>query len=123
MPCLAKVLITLLLAVPAMSTELFRYRGAAKDGGTLEYIFDAGEQNSPNAINTGKVAESRRLHDDFLPRALETQEFRTQPVPFWLVCFSGHDQGTTATNVLRRSAAGLDGCCAKGGEAALIGGR
>jgi hypothetical protein len=31
----------------AMSVELFRYRGAAKDGGTLEYVFDAGEQNSP----------------------------------------------------------------------------
>ena len=28
-------LITLLLAVPAMSVELFQYRGAATDGGTL----------------------------------------------------------------------------------------
>lgn len=27
-----------------MSVELFRYLGAAKDGGTLEYIFEAGEQ-------------------------------------------------------------------------------
>jgi hypothetical protein len=27
--------ITLLLAVPAMSVELFRYRGVAKDGGVL----------------------------------------------------------------------------------------
>ena len=35
---LATILITLLLAVPAMSVELFRYRGAAKDGGTLEYV-------------------------------------------------------------------------------------
>jgi hypothetical protein len=32
------ILITLLLAVPAMAVELFRYRGAAKDGGTLEYV-------------------------------------------------------------------------------------
>jgi hypothetical protein len=24
-----------------MSVELFRYRGAAKDGGTLEYVFEA----------------------------------------------------------------------------------
>ena len=39
-------LFTFLLAVPAMSVELFRYRGAAKDGGTLEYVFEAGEQNS-----------------------------------------------------------------------------
>jgi hypothetical protein len=41
----AIILITLLLAVPAMSVELFRYRGAAKDGGKLEYVFDAGAQS------------------------------------------------------------------------------
>jgi hypothetical protein len=34
-------LITLLLAVPAMSVELFQYRGAATDGGTLEYVLVA----------------------------------------------------------------------------------
>jgi hypothetical protein len=54
---LATILITLLLAVPAMSVELFRYRGATKDGGTLEYVFEAGEQNSPNAITKEKAAE------------------------------------------------------------------
>ena len=48
---------SLLLAVPAMSVELFRYRGAANDGGTLEYVFEAGEQNSPNAITKEKAAE------------------------------------------------------------------
>ena len=42
MPCLATIPITLSLTVPAMSVELFRYRGAAKDGGTLEYVFEAG---------------------------------------------------------------------------------
>jgi hypothetical protein len=40
---LATVLITLLLAVPAMSVALFRHRGAAKDAGTLEYVFDGYE--------------------------------------------------------------------------------
>jgi hypothetical protein len=30
--------------------ELFRYRGAAKDGGALQYVFEAGDQNSPDAI-------------------------------------------------------------------------
>jgi hypothetical protein len=54
---LATLLITLLLAAPAMSVELFRYRGAAKDGGTLEYTFEAGEQNSPNAVTKEKAAE------------------------------------------------------------------
>jgi hypothetical protein len=54
---LATILITLLLAAPAMSAELFRYRGAAKDGGTLEYFFEAGEQHSPNAVTKEKAAE------------------------------------------------------------------
>src|ERR1700724_1856951 len=97
MPYLATILITLMLAVPAMSVELFRYRGAAKDGGTLEYVFEAGEQNSPNTVTKEKVAE---IAADFMTNfyhvqvgALETQEFRTQPVPFWLVCFSDTVKG------------------------------
>jgi hypothetical protein len=45
MPYFATILITFLLAVPAMSVELFRYRGAANDGGTLEYIFETDEQS------------------------------------------------------------------------------
>jgi hypothetical protein len=92
MPFLATILISFFLAIPAMSVELFRYRGAAKDGGTLEYIFEAGEQNSPNAITKEKAAE---IAADFMTTfyheevgVLETQEFRTQPAPFWLVCFS-----------------------------------
>src|ERR1700676_4427407 len=97
MPYLANIVITLLLAVPAMSVEFFRYRGAAKDGGTLEYVFDAGEQNSPNAITKEKAPE---ISPYFMTTfyhvqvgALETEEFRTQPVPFWLVCFSDTVKG------------------------------
>jgi hypothetical protein len=30
----------------AFSVKLFRYRGAAKDGRTLENVFEAGEENS-----------------------------------------------------------------------------
>ena len=84
MPYLATILIILLLMVPAFSIELFRYRGAAKDGGTLEYVFEAGEQNSPNAITKEKAAE---IAADFVTTfygvqvgALETEEFRTTPV-------------------------------------------
>jgi hypothetical protein len=40
-------LISLLLAGLAMAVELFRYRGAARDGGTLEYIFETDEQDVP----------------------------------------------------------------------------
>jgi hypothetical protein len=79
MPYIATILITLFLSVPAISTELFRYRGAAKDGGTLEYIFEAGEQNSPNAVTKEKAAE---IAADFMTTfyhvqigALETQDF------------------------------------------------
>jgi hypothetical protein len=89
---LATVLIALLLAIPAFSVELFRYRGAAKDGGTLEYVFETDQQNVPATAKKEKVAE---IAADFLTAfygvqvgALETQELRTTPVPFWLVCFS-----------------------------------
>src|ERR1700732_4406176 len=94
---LATGLVTLLLSLPALSVELFRYRGAAKDGGTLEYVFEAGDQNSPNAVTKEKAAE---IAADFMTTfygvqvgALETQEFRTQPVPFWLICFSDTIKG------------------------------
>src|SRR5580693_3223489 len=94
---LATGLVTILLILPAMSVELFRYRGAAQDGGTLEYVFEAGEQNSPNAVTKEKAAE---IAADFMTTfyhvpvgALETQEFRTQPVPFWLVRFSDTVKG------------------------------
>jgi hypothetical protein len=86
------LLLTLWLTVPALSVELFRYPSAAKDGGTLEYVFEAGEQNSPNAITKEKVAE---IAADFMPTfyheqvgALETQNFERGRFPFWLVCFS-----------------------------------
>jgi hypothetical protein len=85
------------LAIPAFAVELFRYRGAARDGGTLEYVFEAGAQNSPNAVTKEKAAE---IAADFMTTfyhvqvgALETREFRTTPTPFWLVCFSDTVKG------------------------------
>jgi hypothetical protein len=51
-----------------MSVELFRYRGAAKDGGTLEYVFEASEQYSPDAITKEKAAEiTADFMNDLLP--------------------------------------------------------
>jgi hypothetical protein len=86
-----------MLVTPAFAVELFRYRGAANDGGTLEYVFEAGEQNSPNAVTKEKAAE---IPADFMMTfyhvqigALETQEFRATPVPFWLICFSDTVKG------------------------------
>jgi hypothetical protein len=79
--------ILFLVATPALSVELFRYRGAARDGGTLEYIFESEEQDDiPKTVTKEKVAE---IAADFMTSfygiqvgALETQEFRQQPVPF-----------------------------------------
>ena len=63
----------------------------------MEYVFDAGEQNSPNAVTKEKATE---IAADFIATfyhvqvgALETQEFRTRPAPFWLVCFSDTIKG------------------------------
>jgi hypothetical protein len=55
MAYIATIMITFLLLVLAISVELFRYQGAAKDGGTLEYVFEAGEQNSANAVTKEKA--------------------------------------------------------------------
>jgi hypothetical protein len=38
--------------------------------------------------------------------ALETQEFRTKPVPFWLQCFSDTIRESTPATVFRRATAG-----------------
>ena len=40
-----------------MSAELFRYRGAARDGGTLEYIFESEEQDASQTATKERVAE------------------------------------------------------------------
>jgi hypothetical protein len=86
------LLISLLLTVPATAVELFRYGGVANDGGTLEYIFEADEEDLPQTVSKEKVAEiSANFTTTFYHiqiGAMETQEFRTTPVPFWLVSFS-----------------------------------
>jgi hypothetical protein len=51
---IAVILITFLLAVPAMSAELFRHRSAARDGGTLGYVFQSAEAGRPEVGNEGK---------------------------------------------------------------------
>jgi hypothetical protein len=89
--------ILILLAASAMSAELYRYRGAARDGGTLEYIFESEERDAPKTVTKERVAE---IAADFMTTfygiqvgALETQEFRQQPMPFWLVSFSDTVKG------------------------------
>ena len=45
-----------MLLTPAFAVELFRYRDAAKDGGTLEYVFDTDKTDVPNKVTKEKVA-------------------------------------------------------------------
>jgi hypothetical protein len=122
MPYLATILITLLLSVPAMSAELFRYRDAAKDG-TLEYVFDAGEQNFLKRRNERESGrDRRRLHDDILQRTgRSTGSARISDSARSILArlLFGHDQRTDAANVLCRSPAGWDGCCAQSREAVV----
>jgi hypothetical protein len=80
-----------------MSSELFRYRGAARDGGTLEYVFESDERYVPETVTNEHVTE---IAADFMTSfcgiqvvALETQQFRQQPIPFWLVSFSETTKG------------------------------
>jgi hypothetical protein len=92
MRAIATIMVTIMLGASAFAVELFRYRGAARDGGTLEYIFESDDPDVPKTASKERVAE---IAADFMTSfygiqvgALETQEFRTVPVPFWLVCFS-----------------------------------
>jgi hypothetical protein len=55
------------------------------------------QKDVPNTLTKEKAAEiaadlMTTLYDEQVG-ALETQEFRTQPVPFWLVCFSDTIKG------------------------------
>jgi hypothetical protein len=79
------ILILLLFAAPEMSVELYRYLGAALDGGTLEYLFETNESATQPTVSKEKIAE---IAADFMTTfyhvqigALETQEYRTTPVP------------------------------------------
>ena len=92
------------------------------DGGTLEYIFETDAQDVPKTVSKERAAE---IAADFVTTfyhaqigALETQEFRTQPVPFWLVSFSDTTKRTDATNVFRRSPGQRDRCRSESGKAA-----
>ena len=111
---LATGLVTILLLLPALSVELFRYRGAAKDGGTLEYVFEAGEQNSPDAVTKEKRRrDCCRLYEHLLSRtgwstgnAGISDNARSVLADLLL----RHDQGCTPAILLRGPVARWNGC-------------
>jgi hypothetical protein len=107
----AVILFTLLLALPAVSVELFRYCGAARDGGTLEYVFDSDARSVLQTVTKEKVVE---IAADFMTTyygvqvgALETQELRQQPTVLARVLL-GHRQRIFTAIVLCHCLAGWD---------------
>jgi hypothetical protein len=85
-----------------MSAELFRYRGAARDGGTLEYIFESDERDLPKTATKEQVAE---IAADFMTTfygiqvgTLETQDPRTANTVLAGLIFR-HDQGSFEADV------------------------
>jgi hypothetical protein len=51
------ILLSVLLTLPALSVELFCYRGAGRDGGTLEFTLEFDEAEVPKTATKEKVAE------------------------------------------------------------------
>jgi hypothetical protein len=103
MPYIATILITLLLMIPASQSSCFDTEVRPRTAARWNTSFEAGEQNSPNAVTKEKAAE---IAADFVTTfyhvqvgALETQEFRTKPVPFWLVSFSSVPNRSTESAI------------------------
>jgi hypothetical protein len=88
----AAIFVTLLLAVPAMSVELFRYQYHDEYGGELEYIFDTDEQTVPNTVTEAKAAEIAmdwmRVFYGVEVGTMESEELKATPVPYWIFCFT-----------------------------------
>jgi hypothetical protein len=92
MKLFAAIAFSLTLPASAMSVEVFRYRQSARDGGALEYSFETDEPELSKTVTKEKAAE---IAADFMTAfyhvnsgVLEIQVFGTQPVPYWLICFS-----------------------------------
>jgi hypothetical protein len=57
MSVVATIVITIMLGASAFAGELFRYRGAARDGGALEYVFESDEEDTTTSATKDQVAE------------------------------------------------------------------
>jgi len=107
-----------------MAVELFHYRGAAKDVGTLEYVFEAGQQKLfRTPVTKEQAAEDRsEFHDDLLSCTDRRVGNAGVPDNNWSRLLFGHGQNGQCDKCFScRSAAGWDGRCAERGEAAVRG--
>ena len=112
MRSVAVILFTLLLALPAVSVELFRYRGAARDGGTLEYVFDSDARSVLQTVTKEKVAEIAADFNDDLLRCpgRGIGDSRASPAADTVLArvLLGHRQGIFTAIVLCHCLAGWD---------------
>jgi hypothetical protein len=88
--------VILMLATPVFAVELFRYRGAAEDGGTLECVFESNQRGRSDDSNV-LPRPSRSARDARV--AHQTGHILARP-------FFGHRDRTAATDVL-----GCSFCC------------
>ena len=94
---LATILITLLLAVPAMSVELFRYQYLGEDGQKYECVY---ETDNPSGAKTVREEKAEIIAAEWITifyhvriGAIVRTEFHTKPIPYWLFRFSGTIRG------------------------------
>ena len=90
-PVLTGLLFVVVTALSSPAVELFRYRDAL-DGCEFENVFETDEQSASKTISEQKAAE---ISADWVTTfyhvqvgAIESQEFRTVPIPHWRFCFS-----------------------------------
>jgi hypothetical protein len=84
---LAPILVILLLSIPAMSVELFRYRYNGKDGAKYEAVFETDERSVGKTVDKEKAEEIAMAWMQFFygeqVGTIESQELKTTPVPHW----------------------------------------
>jgi hypothetical protein len=85
---LAAFLLSFLLALPAMSVELFRYRYQDRDGAEYEAVFETDEQSVGRTVDNEKAEEIAMAWMQVFygeqVGTIESQELKTKPVPHWL---------------------------------------
>src|SRR5271166_525756 len=84
----ATLLFLLMLTLPAISVELFRYRYQDRDGAEYEAVFETDEQSVGKTVDKEKAEE---IAMDWMQvfygeqvGTIESQELKTTPVPHWL---------------------------------------
>ena len=94
---LTSLLFVVVSAPSAPAVELFRYRYYSDDGREFEYVCETNEQSASKTVSDEKAAE---IAVDWVTGfyhvqvgTIESQEYRTAPIPHWLFCFSKTTKG------------------------------